>query len=193
MQVGTIIQLILMTITVLISLSSLIYTIRKNKKTDEIREKVEKVQLDTIQASALYENVKRAKIKFIDSMTDLNIKIKSNASNEEVEESFLNTYNRYTDFFNEINDYCIMLEVGAINAEKYIETTIKKNFSMFANLQVETFESLNIIARKYGFKKIPKPTHNAFKEYDKFLKEKNGENSAFWTELKTERSKVEFE
>lgn len=193
MEVGTIIQLIIMGFTALISLGSLIYTIKKNKKTDEIREKVEKVQLDTIQASALYENVKKAKIKYIDSMTDLNIKIKSEADKEEIEESFLNTYNRYTDFFNEINDYCIMLEVGAINAEKYVDTTIKKNFSIFANMQVEIFESLNGIAEDYGFEKIPKPIHNAFKEYDEFLIKKNGENSGFWTTLKTNRDRVGFE
>ena len=137
METGVIIQLCIMGFTALISLGSLIYTIWKNRKTDEIREKVEKVQLDTIQASALYENVKKARIKFNDSLTNLTIKIKSNASDQEIEESFLNTYNRYIDFFNEINDYCIMLDVGAINAKNYIETTIKKNFSLFANIPLK--------------------------------------------------------
>lgn len=193
MEIGVIIQLCIMGFTALISLGSLIYTIWKNRKTDEIRKKVEKVQLDTIQASALYENVKKAKIKFTDSLTDLNIKVKSNASSQEIEESFLNTYNRYTDFFNEINDYCIMLDVGAINSEKYIETTIKKNFSAFAKMQVETFENLNLIAKKYNFKQIPKPDYNAFKQYEEFLKKQNGEDSLFWSELKTERVRVGFE
>lgn len=194
MKVQTGIQLSLMLLSVLISFGSLVYTIWKNKKTDEIREKVEKVQLDTIQASALYENIKKAKRAFIDSMTELIIKVKDQgANNSEIETSFLNTYNRYTDFYNEINDYCIMIEIGGIKTNNYVNSTISKNFSMFAKLQVETYENLNEIAKSKGLKKLNKPTHNAFKEYDSFLKNKNGENSAFWTDLKTERARVGFE
>lgn len=187
-------QLSVTLLTPLISFSTLVYTIWKNKKTDEIREKVEKVQLDTIQASALYENIKKAKRAFTDSMTELVIKVKDQGvNNSEIETSFLNTYNRYTDFYNEINDYCIMIEIGGIKANDYVDSTISKNFSMFARLQVDTYENLNEIAQSKGFKKLNKPTHNAFKEYDNFLKNKNGENSAFWTELKTERARVGLE
>lgn len=51
---------------------------------------------------------------------------------EIVREKFLKAYNRYTDFFNEVNDFCIMVNIGAIKAENYIKNTISVNLSKYA-------------------------------------------------------------
>lgn len=181
-------------VSALISATSLVYTIIKNRKTDELRRKVEKVQLDVLQASELYNNVKEMKREFQKSLSTLIV-----LNNEETTEkhdlyvSFLDAYNKYTDFYNEINDYCIMVNIGAIKAEDYIRSTIAVNLSKFARMQYETFNCLQAIATKNQFKSISKPDFDAFKDYDGFLKAYNGENSAFWVNLKTERRNVGFE
>lgn len=199
--------------TMIISLLGLVYTIflnivtsKANKETKRINEKtaniketteriqreIEKVQLGTLQASQLYINIKKARSRFNDSMANLSISMKNNS--EDLEKNFLITYNRYIDFFNEINDFCIMIKMGAIKADDYINTTISKNFTIYASFQVDMFNELQEITKSYKLKPIEKPSHNAFKEYDEFLKEKNGgEDSGFWTKLKTDRKRVGFE
>ena len=180
---------------ILISLVSLVYTILLNRKTRKIREKVEKVQLDVIKASELYVHVKNSKKVYEDAMTELIVV----CSNEElgieiVQEKFLKAYNRYTDFFNEVNDFCIMVNIGAIKAENYIKNTISVNLSKYATIQYDTFASLQGIAHKYGFGELRKPDYKAFEDYDKILIAYNGgENSAFWTDIKTKRRQNGFE
>ena len=120
--------------------------------------------------------------------------VKEELGIEIVQEKFLKAYNRYTDFFNEVNDFCIMVNIGAIKAENYIKNTISVNLSKYATIQYDTFASLQGIAHKYGFEELRKPDYKAFEDYDKFLIAYNGgENSAFWTDIKTKRRQNGFE
>lgn len=186
---------ILKIIPILISIVSLGYTIYLNNKTRKVREKVEKVQLDVLKASELYVYVKKAKKVYEDAMAEL-IVVCSDEKSEiaNVQEKFLKAYNRYTDFYNEVNDFCIMVNIGAIKAENYIKNTISVNLSKYAKIQYETFSNLQGIAQKYGLKSLEKPDYRAFEDYDKFLVTYNGgKNSAFWTEVKTKRKQHGFE
>lgn len=188
-------DIVLEILPILISIASLGYTAYVNHKTQKIRKQVEKVQLDVLKASELYVHVKDAKKVYEDAMADLTIACCSGESvTEDVHTKFLRAYNRYTDFFNEVNDFCIMVNIKAIKAEEYIKNTIAVNISKYAKIQYETFEILQQIAVQYHFQKLDKPDYKAFEDYDKFLVAYNGgENSAFWTELKTKRRQAEFE
>lgn len=78
--------------------------------------------------------------------------------------------------------------------ENYIKNTISVNLSKYATIQYDTFASLQGIAHKYGFEELRKPDYKAFEDYDKFLIAYNGgENSAFWTDIKTKRRQNGFE
>lgn len=188
-------DIILKILPILVSIVSLCYTIVLNSKTRKVREQIEKVQLDVLKASELYVHVKNAKKVYEDAMTDLTVVCANeNSSTEDVQKSFLCAYNRYTDFFNEVNDFCIMVNIGAIKADNYIKNTIAVNISKYAKIQYETFSVLQGIAQEKGFEKLEKPDYKAFEDYDKFLISYNGgENSAFWTELKTKRRQAGFE
>lgn len=188
-------DIILKVLPSLVSLASLCYTIILNRKTKKVREQVEKVQLDVLKASELYVHVKDAKKVYEDAMVDLNVVYANEKSSiEDIKKSFLCAYNRYTDFFNEVNDFCIMVNIGAIKAESYIKNTIAVNISKYAKIQYETFAVLQNIAQEKNFEKLDKPDYKAFEDYDKFLISYNGgQNSAFWTDLKTKRSRAGFE
>ena len=105
-----------------------------------------------MQASALYENVKTMNREYKSALSDLMILTdisKDDMTSEkrtEIHKSFLKLYQKYTDFFNEIEDYCLKINVGAISAEEYIKNTVSKNLSTFANYQVDTFETLNDVS-----------------------------------------------
>lgn len=189
------IEIIINFLSPTIALVSLVYTMVLNFKTKKIREQVERVQLDVLKASELYVHVKNAKKIYEDAMTGLIVACsKENILTDELKNVFLIAYNRYIDFFNEVNDFCIMVNIGAINAEKYIENTLSINLSKYAKIQYETFSVLQGIAIQHGFEKLNKPDYKAFEDYDKFLVKYNGgENSAFWTELKTKRQQSGFE
>ncbi|MBB6698242.1 hypothetical protein [Clostridium algidicarnis] len=187
-------NIVVAVISLLISAASLGYTIIKNRKTDVLRMKVEKVQLDVLQASKLYNNVKEVKREFEKSLSTLVVLNNGELTEkQDLNVAFLDAYNKYTDFYNEINDYCIMVNIGAINAEDYIKNTIAVNLSKYAKMQYETFSCLQGIASQNQFKSISKPDYDAFKDYDAFLKKYNGENSVFWMNLKTERRNAGFE
>ena len=145
--------------------------------------------------SELYVHVKNAKKVYEDAMAELTV-ICSNENSEkkDVQEKFLRAYNRYTDFFNEVNDFCIMVNIGAIKAEDYIKNTIAVNISKYAKIQYETFSVLQEIAKEYNFKMLEKPDYKAFEDYDKFLISYNGgDSSAFWTDIKTKHRQAGFE
>lgn len=179
---------------ILVSIFSLGYTIYVNKSTRKIQEEVKKVQLDVLKASEIYGQVKYAKRLFEDALSELCVlSADESISPSNLKKCFLTAYNRYTDFFNEINDYCIMVSAGAIKAEDYIKNTVSINFSKYAKKQYETFSSLQVIASNHSFEKLQKPDYKSFKEYDEFLIKYNGENSAFWSDLKTKRREVGFE
>ena len=159
-----------------------------------MRDEIDKIQLDVLKDSELFMHVKDTKREFEDSLAELTVSVSSDMSSDDATQKiFLSTYNRYTDFFNEINDFCIMVNIGAIKAEEYIKNTISVNISKYAKLQYETFDTLQKIAENKGYKKLSKPDYKAFEDYDKFLMKFNGENSAFWTELKTKRKEVGLE
>lgn len=194
--------------TIIVGVLSLCYSIFLNVRTNRIHKKIQEVQLDVLQASSLYENVKKMKREYVQAMTDLQVikqeveerlessgdSMLNSTDKSHVNRAFLNLYQKYTDFFNEVEDYCTKVNVGAIKAEEYIKEKVAPNISAYAKLQVETFEMLTIIAQNYNFKKVLKPDYNAFKEYDIFLiKYNGGEESAFWKDLKTSRSRVGFE
>lgn len=179
---------------IIISVITLGYTIYKNRKTEKLRKEVERVQLDVLQASSLYDNVKVMKREYTTTLRNLTlIENDDKADKLKVLNAFLELHSKYTEFFNEINDYCIKVNCGAIKAEEYIRDTVSKNLSDFAHMQVDTYKLLRDIAKKYDFEDIPRPDYNAFKDYDKFLIKYNGENSSFWTSLKTERRNCGFE
>jgi len=178
---------------ILVSLFSLGYTIYKNRETKKLQDEVKRVQLDVLKASEIYGQVKFAKRLYEDSLSELCVLSVEEVPPAEFKKCFLTAYNRYTDFFNEINDYCIMVNAGAIEAEEYIKNTVSINFSKYAKKQYETFTVLQALAEKHGFDKLQKPDYKSFKEYDEFLIKYNGENSAFWSELKTKRIEVGFE
>ena len=179
---------------ILISILSLGYTVYKNRETKRIQDEVKRVQLDVLKASEIYGQVKFSRRLYEDALSILCV-MSTDASvpPTELQKSFLTTYNRYTDFFNEINDYCIMVNAGAIKAEDYIKNTVSVNFSKYAKKQYETFSVLQALAEKHNFEKLKKADYKSFKEYDEFLKKYNGENSAFWSEIKTKRREVGFE
>lgn len=188
-------NVILKIIPILISIVSLGYTICLNYKTRKVRDKVERVQLDVLKASELYVHVKDAKKVYEDAMAELIVVCQNeNPLKEDIQIKFLQAYNRYTDFFNEINDFCIMINIGAIKAENYISSTIAVNISKYAKIQYETFSVLQGIAEQYNLEKLDKPDYKAYEDYDKVLiKYNGGENSAFWTDIKTKRRQVGFE
>lgn len=187
------IKICLQFLSILVSISTLVYTIIKNKSIQTIKKQVQEVQLDVIKASELYGQVKQAKKEYENEMARLTVTMGGN-SEEEKKSAFLCTYNRYTDFFNEVNDFCIMVNVGAIKDNEYIKNTIAVNLSKYAKLQYETFSELQSIAKQINIEPIVKPDYNAFIEYDNFLKKyNNGDKSAFWVELKTKRRDAGFE
>lgn len=188
------IDFIFKVLPIIISILSLGYTVLKNRETKRIQDEVKKVQLDVLKASEIYGQVKFAKRLYEDALSNLIVMSSDDSITPvELQKCFLTTYNRYTDFFNEINDYCIMVNAGAIKAEEYIKNTVSVNLSKYAKKQYETFSILQALASKYGFDKLQKPDYKSFKEYDEFLIKYNGENSAFWSELKTKRIEVGFE
>lgn len=189
------VEIILRIIPILISIASLVYTIYLNYKTRKVREQVESVQLDVLKASELYVHVKDAKKIYEDAMADLSVVCANeNSEKKDVQEKFLRAYNRYIDFFNEVNEFCIMVNIGAIKAKDYIKNTISVNISKYAKIQYETFSVLQGIAEEYNFEKLDKPDYRAFEDYDKFLIFYNGgENSAFWTNIKINRRQAGFE
>lgn len=179
---------------ILISIASLAYTIKLNRKTRKIQEEVKRVQLDVLKASEIYGQVKFSKRLYEDALAEICVlSVDASVVPTDLKKCFLITYNRYTDFFNEINDYCIMVNAGAIKADDYIKNTVSVNFSKYAKKQYETFAVLQALAEKHNFEKLQKPDYKSFKEYDDFLVKHNGENSAFWSELKTKRREVGFE
>lgn len=189
------VDIVLKFIPILISATSLGYTIYLNYKTRKLQEQVKRVQLDVLQASELYIHVKNAKKVYEDAMAELTvICADENSEKKDIQEKFLRAYNRYTDFFNEVNDFCIMVNIGAIKAQEYIKNTISVNISKYAKIQYETFSVLQSVAEKYGLKRLSKPDYRAFEDYDKFLISYNGgESSTFWTDIKTNRRLAGFE
>lgn len=188
------IDLGLKVIPILLSLGSLGYTVFLNRKTWEVRKRVD-IQLDILKANERYTQVKDAKKIFEDALAEL-IFLRTNkkVGKADIEKELIKTYNKYTAFFNEINEYCNMVNVGAIKANDYIKDTIAVNLSKYASIQYDTFNTLQAVADEYGLKKLNKPDYNAFSDYDKFLLQYNGgENSTFWLDLKTKRQHAGFE
>ena len=68
------------------------------------------------------------------------------------------------------------------------------NLSKYATIKNHTFARLQGIAHKYRYEELRTPDYKAFEDYDKFLIAYNGgENSAFWTDIKTKRRQNGFE
>jgi hypothetical protein len=176
---------------IIISAATLIYTVWINKRTEKINKRTEKM----LQASSLYDNVKTIKIEFSKALEKLHLVTKDGiAEKAQVYEAFLDLHLKYQEFFNEINDYCIKVNCGAINAEDYIKDTVSVNLSKFAEMQVTTYIILKNTEKEYAFDEILRPDYDAYKEYDKFLiKYNGGVNSAFWTSLKTKRRDCNLE
>ncbi len=176
-------------LSLLIAFIGLIYTVYTNNKTNKINAKVKRVQLDVLKASELYGQIKCARRLYESSLASLITEVSSEEQDiNKIQKNLIETNNLYTEFFNEINNYCILVNAKAIDAENYIKDIINPDFKKFAKIQYETFSTLQTIAKIYSLPRLIRPDRKAFKEYDDFLQNYNGgEDSNFWQDLKQKR------
>lgn len=159
--------------------------IENRKLRKEIGEKDNKLQ-----ANSMYEKIRDKKEDFEDELSKL-ISLDEEDSLKKRRQVFLKVFNKYTDLYNEIEDFCTKIDDGVIKSENYIRETILQTLNTLAEIQVEVYTLLNNHSEKYKLDKLKKPE---FKAFDKFLiKYNGGDGSYFWRKLKTARVDSEFE
>lgn len=159
------------------------------KKAYESEAELRRIQED-FDASEKYGQVKMLERLFEDALAELvTVTDKdSNATKDDIKRALLVANNRYTDFYNEINSFCKLINDGSIKAEGYLRDTACQKLIDHANLQWEYYEELNIITAENQMKKLNRPRHNAFKAYDEFLK--NHLSPQRWENIKENRRRV---
>lgn len=166
-----------------------LYKDSQNKKLSKIIEE----KNNRIQANDMYEKIKVKREIFEDALVDL-VSLDDGVSESERQRIFLQTYNKYTSLYNEIEDFCTKLYDGVIESEDYIKETLLPTLNELAEMQVDTYKTLVDYAKKYNLKSINKPDYKAFDKYDKFLVKYNGgETGYFWKKIKNARRDVGFE
>lgn len=162
------ITIFLSLLAILVSVTSGIYQWRKDKKTDEKQESVERKQTDIeartqrLEADSLFEKV-RDKYDNLNKSMELLVHNRSS-------ENILEVYREYTKLFNEINAYSCRLVDNTITESDYIKNEVLPFFKKMGSYQADIFKVLNSIAIENKMSRMKTPDYGSFKNFDNILK-----------------------
>ena len=174
-----------------IAFASFVYTWISNSKNKKETDRLNQAQSD-IEATKQYRYVKSFR-------TDLMVKMQSlipmindkSLSKEAKKEKILTAYTSYIDFYNEINDYCSLLNHGAFISEEVLRNTANDLLIDAASYQCEYYETFAELAELIEEKYLIKcPNMSRYEEYDKYLKSHMVGNK--WSYLLEKRRKAKL-
>lgn len=178
-------------LAVLIALVSFIYTWRSNSENKKETDRLNQAQSD-IEATNQYRYVKTCRTDLMEKMQALIPVINNeNISKEEKKERILSVYTSYLDFYNEINDYCSLLNHGAFTSDEVLKNTARDLLIDAADYQCDYYKTFIELSEMIDEKYLIKgPNMSRYKEYDKYLQEQLMGNR--WPNLVEKRKKTKL-
>lgn len=162
------ITIFLSSCAILVSVATVLYQWRKDKKTDKRQDSVEtkqtalELRTQRLEADSLFEKVR-------DKFDNLNKSLALLVHNQSPE-NILDAYGEYTKLFNEIEAYCCRLTDNTIAESDYVKKEVLPFFIKMASGQAVAFKTLNEKAREIKMAKLKTPDYGSFKSFDEILK-----------------------